>query len=80
MKFYSYTNQNKDYTKAVSLSNVRSMQKTKGTGQSQVRFGVTIHYFDGSSESFSYLFADESTKVYNEILSHLEKGADLEMA
>lgn len=74
MKFYSYTNENKNYTKAVSLQNVRSVQITEFVGgKSAIRFGVSIVYRGGSGEDFSCLTEKESKKVYNEILNLLNK-------
>jgi hypothetical protein len=73
MKFYSYTNENKNYTKAVSLQNVRSIKITENSGKSAIRFGVSITYQDGSCESLPYLEKEESKKVYNEILNLLNK-------
>jgi hypothetical protein len=73
MKFYSYTNENKNYTKAVSLQNVRSIQITEDGGKSAIRFGVSITYRGGSGEDLSCLKEEESKKVYNEILNLLNE-------
>ena len=73
MKFYSYTNENKNYTKAVSLQNVRSVQITECSGKSAIRFGVSIAYRGGSGEDLSCLKEEESKKVYNEILKLLNE-------
>ncbi len=73
MKFYSYTNENKNYTKAVSLQNVRSIQIVENSGKSAIRFGVSITYRGGSGENFLCLEKEESKKVYNEILNLLNE-------
>jgi hypothetical protein len=73
MKFYSYTNTNKTYTKAVSLQNVRSIRMTDLRGKSDIRFGITIIYREGTTEDFPCLEEKESKKVYNEILKLLNE-------
>lgn len=73
MKFYSYTNNNKSYTKAISLANVRSLQRGQGDGKSPIRFFVTIEYVDGHSENFNFLEGDEANQVYAEILELLNQ-------
>lgn len=73
MKFYSYTNKNNNYTKAISLNGVRSIERNCGSGKSEIRFFVNLAYFDGSSETFPYLFDNESKEVYKEILNLLNK-------
>lgn len=73
MKFYSYSNENNDYIQAVSLTNVRCIYKTEGSGKSVIRFGVCIEYCDGKCASFSWLKEAEAKKVYKEILELLNK-------
>ena len=73
MKFYSYTNKNNNYTKAISLDGVRSIERKSGIGKSKICFFVKLDYFDGSSETFPYLFDNESKEVYKEILNLLNK-------
>lgn len=73
MKFYSYTNKNNHYTKAVSLNNVRSLRAEKGSGKSAIRFSVHVDYLDGGREDFFWLEEDEYKKVYKEILDLLNK-------
>ena len=46
MKFYSYSNRNKDYTQAISLKDVRSIHQIDGGGKSAIRFAVRIDYFN----------------------------------
>jgi hypothetical protein len=71
MKFYSYANDNGNYTKALSLEQVRSVSCEAGTGKSSIRFSVRLDYFDGSNESFLWLNETESQKVYKEIVEIL---------
>ena len=71
MKFYSYANENRNYTKALSLEQVRSVSCEAGTGKSPIRFSVRLDYFDGSNESFLWLNEAESQKVYKEIVEIL---------
>lgn len=73
MKFYSYSNNNKNYTKAVSLSDVRSIERVNGNGKSAIRFGVRLDYFDGSHETLDWLEDEESKQVYKEILNLLNQ-------
>lgn len=75
MKFYSYSNNNKDYTRAISLNNIHSISITDGGGKSIIRFGVRVDYMDGQREDFHYLEKEESEKVYKEILDILNKEA-----
>lgn len=75
MKFYSYTNDNDNYTKAVSLENVRTLTITEASGKSAIRFGVRLDYTDGNSETLMWLESAEAKKVYKEILDLLQKGA-----
>lgn len=75
MKFFSYTNRNDNYTKAISLENVRSVQVLDGTGKSAIRFGVRVDYTNGTHESLIWLELDEAKKVFKEIIDLLNKGA-----
>ena len=75
MKFYSYSNNNKNYTRAISLNNIRSISTIDGGGKSAIRFGVRVDYMDGQREDFYYLEKEESEKVYKEILDILNKEA-----
>lgn len=71
MKFYSYSNDNHNYAKALSLEKVRSVTCTAGSGKSAIRFSVCLYYLDGSNESFPWLEEAESQKVYKEIVEIL---------
>ena len=73
MKIYSYTNKNNDYTKAISLDGIRSIERISGSGKSTIRFSVKLNYFDGNDESYYYLLEEESKEVYKEILNLLNK-------
>ena len=73
MKFYSYSNENGNYTKALFLENVRSVQIAKGNGKSLTRFSVNVNYLNGAEDSFNWLHEEESKKVYNEIITLLNK-------
>jgi hypothetical protein len=75
MKFFSYTNRNNNYTMAISLENVRSVQTLDGTGKSVIRFGVRVNYINGTHESLFWLESDEAKKVFKEIVDLLNKGA-----
>lgn len=75
MKFFSYTNRNNNYTMAISLENVRSVQTLDGTGKSVIRFGVRVDYINGTHESLFWLESDEAKKVFKEIVDLLNKGA-----
>lgn len=75
MKFFSYTNRNNNYTMAISLENVRSVQTLNGTGKSVIRFGVRVDYINGTHESLFWLESDEAKKVFKEIVDLLNKGA-----
>ena len=74
MKFYSYTNENNNYTKAISLDGIRSIERVGGSGKSTIRFSVILVYFNGSSEALNYLLEEESKKVYKEILDLLNNN------
>lgn len=73
MKFYSYANKNQSYVKAISLTNVRSVERFESEGRSTIRFGVSIKYSDGSYERFPWLESDESRQVYQDIIELLSK-------
>ncbi len=73
MKFYSYANNNDNYTKAVSLENVRSVHLVTGSGKSAIRFSVRIEYANDTHETFLYLEAAEAKKVYQTIVDLLNK-------
>lgn len=75
MKFYSYTNNNCNYTKAISLQNIRALSLVNGEGKSAIRFSVRIEYIDGKCELFNWLEAEEARKVYEKILDLLNKKA-----
>ena len=71
MKFFSYTNKNNNYTKAVILEGVRSLHLCNGDGKSAIRFSVRVEYADGRNEQFHYLEGDEAKQVYKSILDLL---------
>ena len=71
MKFFSYTNNNCNYTKAVSLENIRSLHRCQGEGKSSLRFYIRIEYMDGYNERFDFLEVDEVVEVYGKILKLL---------
>lgn len=73
MKFYSYSNKNHNYTKAVTLEGVRSLNLCNGDGKSAIRFSVRIEYADGHNEQFHYLENDEAKQVYEAILKLLNQ-------
>ena len=73
MKFYSYSNNNNNYTMAVSLENVRSVHLVAGSGKSAIRFCVRIEYADNTHETFLYLEEVEAKKVYQTIVDLLNK-------
>ena len=75
MKFFSYANRNNNYTMAISLENVRSVQILDGAGKSAIRFGVRVDYINGTHESLFWLESDEAKKVFKEIVDLLNKGA-----
>ena len=74
MKFYSYSNKNGNYSKAVSLKNVRSVNWYEGSGSSKVRYGVRLDYENGTNENLNALYDDEAKNVFNEIVKILNKG------
>ena len=74
MKFYSHSNTNGDYSKAVSLENIRSIRWVEGDGRSALRFSVCLTYTDNANESFSYLEENESQTIYKEIVEILNKS------
>ena len=71
MKFYSYSNKNGNYTKAVSLKNVRTVETYEGAGKSEIRFGVRITYCDNTNENLSWLEYAEAKAVYKKIVDLL---------
>lgn len=73
MKYYSYSNQNKNYTRAISLHNVRSIAICEGAGKSVIRFSVRVDYCDGGIEHFLHLYKDEATILYKKIFEKLTK-------
>lgn len=74
MKFYSYTNNNKSYTKAVSLENLRSIHLLTGTGRSAIRFSVRLDYLNNEIEFFDWLEDGESRKLYNTLIELLNEN------
>lgn len=74
MKFFSYSNNNKNYTMAISLENVRSVQIIKNSGKSAIRFDVRVDYTNDTHESLIWLEADEAKKVFKEIVDLLNNG------
>lgn len=73
MKFYSYTNNNKNYTKAISLESIRSVERLTDSGKSAIRFSIRINYFNSTIECFDWLGEEESKKVFNELTKLLNK-------
>lgn len=73
MKYYSYSNQNKNYTRAISLHNVRSIAICEGTGKSAIRFSIRVDYCDGGIEHFLYLYENEAEILYKKIFENLTK-------
>ena len=73
MKFYSHTNENGNYTKAISLESIRSVELVKGDGKSAIRFSVLVNYQNGSLEAFNWLLEAESKKIYDEIVKILNE-------
>ena len=73
MKFYTYSNNNNNYTKAISLANIRSIERTISISTSKIRFGVQVNYCDGKGENFMWLEEEESKKVLKEIIDLLNE-------
>lgn len=73
MKFYNYSNINKNYTKAISLNNVRSVEVKESSGKSAVRFSVEITYCDNNVETFRTLNEQEAVAVQMEIVNLLNQ-------
>ena len=71
MKFYSYSNKNNNYTKAIALEGIRSLRLCSGDGKSAIRFSVRVEYADGRNDQFPYLADDEAKQVYKSILDLL---------
>lgn len=74
MKYFSYSNNNNNYSQAASLQNVRSVHTLEGDGKSAIRYGVKILYLDGTHEIFHWLEFEESKKVYTSIVDLLNKA------
>lgn len=71
-KFYSYSNDNGDYTKAISLTNVRSVRTDVfKSSKNPFRYLITITYTDQTEEVFSDLAEDEMKEVYKQIVNYL---------
>jgi hypothetical protein len=73
MKFYSYTNKNNNYTKAISLENIRSISIVEGSGKSVIRFSLSICYIDNEKESLAWLEKQEAEILYKAIVDLLNK-------
>lgn len=73
MKFFSYSNEKKTYTKAISLTDIRSIKTDVGTGKSAIRFSVCVTYLDGTCENFNWLTENEMPIVYNKLLTILNE-------
>lgn len=73
MKFFSYSNENNNYTMAVALDGIRSIHLCNGEGKSAIRYSVRVEYANGRNEQLPYLRCDESKRVYETILELLNK-------
>ena len=73
MEFFSYSNKNNNYTRAVSLKNLRAVEVYNGDGKSAIRFGVRLTYCDSTTATFCWLECDEAKAVYNQIIDLLNK-------
>lgn len=73
MKFFSYTNESKTYTKAISLANIRSIETNTGTGKGALRFSVGVVYLDGTHDSFDWLTETEMPIAYGKLLTALNE-------
>lgn len=71
--FFSYSNQNQNYTQAVSLNNVQMVKIHEENSRSAIRFTVIIRYVNGSQENFMYLNEKESQEVYEAIVKKLNE-------
>lgn len=71
MKFFSYTNENKNYSKAISLPNIRTVTAVEGSGKSACRFFIKFDYVDGKIEYLDYLHQEEAERVFKNIVSTL---------
>lgn len=70
--YFSYSNNNKNYTKAVSLKNVRSINIDKDKNiRSGFKYLVNIRYTDSNYESFQYLYEEEAETLYKQIVEEL---------
>lgn len=73
MKFFSYKNNNDNYSKAISLQNVRTVTIKEGSGKSVVRFFIEFTYYDGKIENFNWLQLEEAERVFKNIISALNE-------
>lgn len=73
MKFYNYSNINKNYTKAISLNNIRSVEVEESSGKSTIRFSVKITYCDNNTEIFDVLNEQEAAAVHTKIVNLLNQ-------
>lgn len=72
--FFSYSNNNKNYTKAVSLNDVRSVCIDKDeNSKSAIRYAVIIQYTDKEFAAFRHLEKGEAETVYENIIKELNK-------
>lgn len=71
--FFSYSNQNQNYTQAVSLNDVQMVKIYEGNSRSAIRYSVIIRYVNGSQENFMYLNEKESQEVYEAIVKKLNE-------
>ena len=73
-RFFSYANNNRNYTQAVTLENVRSVHLVNGGGKSAIRFSVRIEYADNTQENFWSLEEAEAREVYLAIVKLLNEN------
>lgn len=71
MKFFSYTNENKNYSRAISLQNIRTVTAKESTGKSACRFFIEFDYVDDKIEYLNYLHQEEAEQVFKNIVSAL---------
>ena len=74
MKYFSYANRNHNYTRAISLKNIRAVNIYENDGKSAIRYGIKVVYINGSSETFAWLLEDEAKKVFETIVNLLNKA------